>query len=329
MLIRFTPQLSLAEISRITARCEAVGVQYKLIQEMGTSYLAIESPDQAKIDELYFQLKHLPVVEAIIKTGEPKDPLLEMEPIVFRCATKRIGKGASPVLIAGSPYLESRNQAVTLASELAAIGVHLYKAGPYRPSELLPPKELYSHTGGIVKEIISQSGIPSTGMIETPAPRNAISLLQASALHIPGKFLFDSNLRESVAKIGLPIFLERHPHASTQLWLDAARAIIALGNTNVALVEVGKATNGDLEIDLITCAKLTESCPLPLIIYPSLASRSPEQVKKIARAALALGASGVMIDVHLNPLEGLLTDGYCLSLEQFRDLYQSLRPLLI
>lgn len=329
MLVRFTSQVSIADIERLTKRCETVGVQFKLIQEMGTSYLAIESADRAKIDELYYQLRQLPIVEALVRTGTVDDPLAALEPVKFKCGSKRVGKDSSPTLFAGSPYLESQEQAVELAGELAAIGVSVYKAGPYRVTETLSPKALYERTAGIVRDISSNAGIPSTGMIEVLGPKTALALLQACALHVPGRFLFESNLRDQLASLNLPVLLERHPQASTELWLESAGTIAAAGNPNVALVETGVQGRSGVEIDLVNLARLVETCPLPVIVYSSRAACSAEEVRRISRGALGSGVAGIMIDVHPNPLEGLLTEGYCLSLEEFRDLFQSLRPLLV
>jgi 3-deoxy-7-phosphoheptulonate synthase len=329
MLVRFTPQVSLADIGRLTQRCEAVGVQYKLIQEMGTSYLAIESNDRSKIDELYYQFRQLPIVEALVRTGQKADPLRDLEPVKFKCGSKRIGKDTSPTVFAGSPYLENQSQAVSLASELATIGVHVYKAGPYRKTETLSVKALYERTGSIVKDITAQGGIPSTGTIEAMGPRTALAQLQACALHVPGEFLFETNLREQLAHLDLPVLLERHPQASTELWLEAARTIVSNGNPNVALVEAGRIDDGGIEIDLVNLARLVESCPLPVIVYASRAARSAEEVRRISRGALGAGVGGIMIDVHPNPLEALLTDGFCMSVQEFEVMFQSIRPLLV
>jgi 3-deoxy-7-phosphoheptulonate synthase len=288
----------------------------------------VESAEQAKIDELYHQFKQMPIVSALVRTEKSQNPLQELEPVKFKAGNRWVGRGSRPVLIAGSPYLESQKQAVALAGDLARIGVNIYKAGPYRPTETLPPKALYDRTGSIIGDISKRSGIPSTGMVEVLGPRTALSALDAFALHVPGRFLFDANLQSQVARIGLPVLLERHSEASTSLWLEAAGAIVAQGNSNVALVEPGRRLADQRTIDLVECARLVDTCPLPLIVYPSLAARSAEEVRRIARGALAAGASGIMIDVHPDPAEGLLTEGFCLSLKVFEEMFQSLRPLL-
>ncbi len=328
MLVRFTPEVSLDHIGRLTERLEELGVRYKFIQETGTSYLVLESADRSKIDELYHQLRHMPIVDSLIRRGKEDDPLRELEPVQFMVGSRRIGRGARPVVVAGSPFLESRKQAVELAKELAAIGVNIYKAGPYRPTGTLAPKALYERTGSIVKGIAKHAGIPSTGMVEALGPKVALSALEASILHVPGAFMFETALREQLAGMGLPVFLERHPEASTSLWLEAAGAIVAAGNTDVALVETGQMVEGKRRIDLVVLAELCGTCPLPVMVYASRAAGSTEEVQRIARASIACGAAGVLIDVHPNPAEGLLMEGFCVTADDFGGLFKSLRMLL-
>ncbi|HDS30863.1 MAG TPA: hypothetical protein ENN67_07475 [Firmicutes bacterium] len=327
MLIRFKSIVSIEEIGRLTERCEELGVKFKFIQETGTSYLVIESAEVSKIDELYHQLKHKPFIDVIIRKEMEDDPLDELMPVQFMAGQRRIGHGARPVIIAGSPFLENRKQAVELATELAGLGVNIYKAGPYRPTETLATKELYERSGSIVKEIVRRAGIPSTGMIETLGTKVALTALDADILHVPGEFMFESVLRDQLSKLGKPVFLERHPEASVLLWLEAARSIAVAGNPNVALVETGRISDGNREIDFVALSGLIETCQLPVIVYASRPAKSESQVRRIARASLALGAHGVIIDVHPSPSTGLLTDGYCVSLDEYSDMAKSLQAL--
>jgi 3-deoxy-7-phosphoheptulonate synthase len=257
------------------------------------------------------------------------DPLKKLSPIKIKCGNRWIGRESRPVIIAGSPYLESQKHAVSLASSLASIGVNIYKAGPYRPTDTLNPKALYERTGAIVSEITAKSGLLSTGMIEKLGPKTAISLMSPCAYHVPGRLMLDSGLLEQLAKLGEPVFLERHPDASDNIWLAAAGTIIENGNSQVALVETGKRTGESFEINLVGITRIIETCPLPLLVYPSKAAESAKQVRNISRAMLASGAAGIILDVHPNPLEGLLTDGFCLSLEEFEDIFRSLKPLTV
>lgn len=329
MLIRFTKEVSLDDVGKITERCEELGVRYKYIQELSTSYLVVESADRAKLTELFHQFRHMDFVGTISFPKDPDDPLDNLKPVKIKCGNRWIGRDSRPVIIAGSPYLESQKNAVDLANKLSSIGANIYKAGPYRPTETLSPKSLYERASAIITDVSRKSGIPSTGMIEALGPKTALSLLKSCALHVPGHFMFDVGLLDQLAKIGEPVLLERHPDASTELWLDAARMIVGEGNPSLALVEAGKNVGDKLELDLVLIAELIDTSPLPLLVYPSKVAKTADEVRRISRASLACGASGVILDVHPDPFRGLLSDGFCLSVKEFEVVYQSLKPLIV
>ena len=329
MLIRFRPNVSLNDVTFFTERCEEVGVQYKYIQELSRSYLVVESAEHSKLEELYHQFRHVPVVELLSFPQDPDNPLSNIEPVKLKAGNRWIGRGNRPVIIAGSPYLESQKQSVDLATALSITGVNIYMAGPYRPTATLAPKDVFERTGSIVDDIKRKSGLPSTGTIEVLAPKNAIMLLKPDMYYVPGEFLFDTNLKEQLAKIGTPILLERHPDATTELWLKAAGDIVAEGYREVALVETGRRDGDHLVVDIAEIASLIETCPLPVIVHASRVSKTEKELVSIARASLAAGTSGVIIDVHPDPLKGLLTEGYCLSLEKFREVWDLLKALTV
>jgi 3-deoxy-7-phosphoheptulonate synthase len=331
MLVRFTPKVSLNDVGNVTERCEVLGIQYKFIQELDTSYLVIESSDRNKLEELYHQLRHMDFVDRITLPHDPDGPLQKTKLVKIKYGNRWLATGSRPVVIAGSPFLESQKKAVSLANDLSVRGVNIFKAGPYRPTETLAPKALYERTGSIVAEVSRRSGIPSTGMIEILGPKNALEILKPCAYHVPGGFMFESGLLEQLAKIGTPVFLERHPDASTALWLESAGQIVAGGNPNVALVEGGRRLDdgGSRVIDFVSIAHMIETCPLPMLVYPSRVAESSGEVKRITRAAIAVGASGVILDVHPDPVTGLLTEGFCLSIDEYEDVYDSLKPMFL
>ncbi|MFH1675673.1 MAG: hypothetical protein ABIC40_01525 [bacterium] len=328
MLVRFTPDVTLDLIGHLTKRCETLGVQYRILRELKATYLIIESADPAKINELYHQFRHHPSVAEVILPQETDDPLTTIPIVKIKAGNRQIGKDSRPVIIAGSPYLESGKQAVELASRLAELGVNVFKAGPYRPSESLPAKMLYSRTESIAKEILQKCKIPAITMIEMLGPKAALTIEDVFAFHVPGKFMFETGLKEQLAGMKVPVFIERHPDAHSELWLDSARAIVRLGNSQVALVETGRRVDNVREIDLVGLVGLIDRISIPVLVYPSLASNSPAQLGKIAAASLAAGASGVIFDVHLDPMNGLLSDGYCLSIEEFEKILKSLGNFL-
>ncbi len=329
MLVRFTPRVSLSDVGKITERCDSLGVQYKYIQELSTSYLVVESAERTKLEELYHQFRHMEFVQSISFPRDPDNPLENLEPVKIKCGNRWIGLDSRPVIIAGSPYLESQKHSVSLASDLATIGANIYKAGPYRPTETLPPKSLYERTASIISDVSRKAGIPSTAMVEVLGPRTALELLKACALHVPDRFMFETTLQDQLAKLGQPVLLERHPEASVDLWLDAARQIVVGGNSSIALVETGRREGDRLEMDIVAITRELRKCPLPTLVYASRVAGTADEVKWIARAALAAGVAGIILDVHPDPFQGLLSDGFCLSVKQFEEVFKALKPLIV
>jgi len=329
MLIRFRKDVSLNDVTFFTERCDELGVKYKYIQELSRSYLVVESAEHSKLEELYHQFRHVPVVELLSFPQDPDDPLSKIDPVKLKAGNRWIGRGNRPVIIAGSPYLESQRHSVDLASALSIIGVNIYKGGAYRPTETLSPKDLYERTGAIIDDIKRKSGLPSSGTIEVLGPKSALSQLKPDMYYIPGEFLFDTNLKEQLAKIGTPLLLERHPDATTELWLQAAGDIVAEGFHEVALVETGRRDSDHLMVDIAEIARLVETHPLPILVHASRVAKTEDELISVARASLAAGCAGVIIDVHPDPLKGLLTSGYCLSLDQFRQAWDSLKSLTV
>ena len=330
MLVRFTRDVKLEDVGRLTERCDEIGVRYRYIQELNTSYLMVESDEPSKLDELYHQFRHMEFVAMVVKPDDTDNPLSKVTGVKFKCGNRWIAKDSRPVVIAGSPYLESQKHSVDLANRLASIGANMYKAGPYRPTETLPPKQLYDRTATIIDAVTTKAGIPSTGMIEVLGPRTALSTLKTCVYHVPGKFMFDTNLMDSMTKLMNPVLLERHPDASTELWLEAAGEIVGGGNHAVALIETGRNVRGGRrELDFVSLVKMVENCPLPVIVYPARIAETGAEVGRIAKASLAAGAAGVMFDVHPEPLAGLLTDGFCLSVEEFGKIFESIKQLLV
>ena len=119
------------------------------------------------------------------------------------------------------------------------------------------------------------------------------------------------------------------PQASTELWLDCAGTVVAGGNPNVMLVEAGRKTDGHFEIDLVGVRVSSKPARFRVIVVSVESGTIRRGSRRISRGALGAGAAGIMIDVHPNPLEGFLTDGYCLSLKEFEEIFKSLRPLLV
>ena len=136
-------------------------------------------------------------------------------------------------------------------------------------------------------------------------------------------------LLKEAGRSGMPVLLKRGLSATIDEWLNAAEYIIAEGNENVVLCERGirtfeTATRNTLDISAVPVLK--EKTHLPVIVDPSHSTGSYKYVPSMAKAAVACGADGLMIEVHNNPACALSDGPQSLNFEKFSKLTTELKP---
>ena len=136
-------------------------------------------------------------------------------------------------------------------------------------------------------------------------------------------------LLKEAGKSGLPVLLKRGLCATIDEWLNAAEYIIAEGNPNVVLCERGirtyeTATRNTLDISAVPVLK--EKTHLPVIVDPSHSTGSYKYVPSMAKAAVACGADGLMIEVHNDPANALSDGPQSLTFKRFNQLCKELHP---
>ena len=135
----------------------------------------------------------------------------------------------------------------------------------------------------------------------------------ARALRITGRHMEDGALLDAVGAVDCPVFLERASMASVEEWLAAAEVVLRRGNQHVVLIEAGVRSFAGAErrtLDVAALAALVDDCHLPILVDPSSAVSNGSSVRRLARAALAAGADGVVLngsakDVDADDLAGL------------------------
>ena len=139
-----------------------------------------------------------------------------------------------------------------------------------------------------------------------------------------------ANLEQiACGKTGLPVLLKRGLSATIDEWLNAAEYIMASGSQNVALCERGirtYETSTRNTLDLSAVCVLKERTHLPVIVDPSHATGVRSYVEPLAKAAVACGADGLMIEVHNDPAHALSDGPQSLTFEQFDSVMEHIRP---
>ena len=286
--------------------------------------------DKSRLDNRNIEIepdvdKVVPVTESYKLSNRKFHP----ESSIIEVGNTKIG-GEDLIIMSGPCAVENEAQILETAMAIKKSGAQILRGGAYKPRTspyafqgleeqgLKLMKEAKDATGlAIVCEVTSLAAIESAVKY--------VDMLQIGARNMQNFYL----LKEA-GRSGLPILLKRGLSATIEEWLNAAEYIMAEGNPNVVLCERGirtfeTATRNTLDISAVPVIK--QKSHLPIIVDPSHATGVRQYVNPLAKAALAAGADGLMIETHPNPKTALSDGPQSLTFEQFDQLCQELKPL--
>jgi len=250
---------------------------------------------------------------------------------VIRIKDVEIG-GDTLTVIAGPCAVESRDQLFRIAEVVKRTGAHILRGGAFKPRT-----SPYSFQGlgeeglEILARAREEFGLPV--ITEATSPENAYLVAQyADIIQIGARNMQNFDLLKRVGSLGKPVLLKRGMSATIEDFLLAAEYILSLGNFQVILCERGirgieKMTRNTLDLTAIPLVK--DLSHLPIVVDPSHGTGLREKVIPMARAAVACGADGVMVEVHTHPEEALSDGPQSLYPEQFRRLMNELEVVSI
>jgi 3-deoxy-7-phosphoheptulonate synthase len=329
MIINMIPGATEEQINHIVERIKECGFQPHFIQGAERTVIGVVGKNRGRRNEVE-ALRAAPGVEEVIPIAQPFTLVsreLQPERTVVEVAGVRIG-GPEIVVMAGPCSVESREQLLETARSVKAAGANMLRGGAYKPrTSPYDFQGLGVEALGILKEAHEETGLPIvtevTGVEEIEAVAECADMLQVGARNMQ-----NFPLLRRLATVPRPILLKRGPSATVKEWLLAAEYLLSGGNSNIVLCERGIRTfetETRNTMDLAAVALVRELCHLPVIVDPSHATGRRSLVPAASRAAIAIGADGLMIEVHPCP-ERALSDGpQSLDLAGFTDLMNGLR----
>jgi 3-deoxy-7-phosphoheptulonate synthase len=237
--------------------------------------------------------------------------------------------GQDAVVIAGPCSVESREQLLNTAHSVKAAGASLLRGGAYKPrTSPYDFQGLGVEALKLLREAREQTGLPVVTEVMSTADIPLISEY-ADMLQVGARNMQNYDLLRQLAKCNKPVMLKRGPSATIKEWLLAAEYLLAGGNDNVVLCERGiKTFESEMlrnTLDLAAVALARELSHLPVIADPSHGTGRRDMIAPASRAALAIGADGLMIEVHPCPERALSDGAQSLKLEEFAMLMEGLR----
>jgi 3-deoxy-7-phosphoheptulonate synthase len=320
---------------------EILGVKSHILAEGMTPYdhqgvdrvvIAVVGEVGPRKQHLMSRLGALPGVETITAISRPfKLTSREFHPedTVIRVLDAVVGDG-SLTIMAGPCSVESRDQLFETAEGVAAAGATILRGGAFKPRT-----SPYSFQGlGVealryLAEARDRTGLPVITEVMEP---NQVDIVAeyADILQIGTRNMQNYSLLTAVGRVARPVMLKRGYGATVEEWLMAAEYIVSSGNPNVILCERGIRTFETYTrntMDLAAVPLLHHLTHLPVIVDPSHATGKRWLVKPLALGGVAVGADGVMVEVHPNPEDALSDAEQQLTIEQFADMMDAMRPV--
>ncbi len=278
-------------------------------------------------------ISDLPGVKELIHVSKPYKMVsrdFHPLPTIISIGAVKVGEGKSPVIIAGPCAVESEAQILQTARAVQAAGANLLRGGAFKPRTGPYTFQGLKEEGLKLLALARQeTGLPivsevmNTEQVELVA--SYVDVLQVGARNMQN---FD--LLREVGQIRKPVLLKRGMSATIEEFLAAAEYILAEGNSQVILCERGirtyeTATRNSLDLSVVPIIR--ELSHLPIVVDPSHATGRRSLVPPMAKAALMVGAHGIMIEVHPEPEKALSDGPQSLTIPGFEKLMEDIEKI--
>jgi len=257
--------------------------------------------------------------------------LLDGTPKTVEFGNFKAGDGCRPVLIAGPCSVESREQVVETALALKDIGLDVLRGGVFKPRT--SPFEFQGlGIKGLeyLREAGDAAGVPIVTEVTDVKWLEAVAEM-ADIIQIGSRNMYHYALLSEVGKLGKPVLLKRGMSATIREWMMAAEYIAQEGNSQILLCERGirtYETHTRNTLDLAAVPIMKAETGLPVLVDPSHGTGRRELILPMSRAALACGADGLVIEVHIRPEEALCDGPQSLNPMQYAELVAGIRELM-
>ena len=330
MIVEMSKGASRQQVDHVVDRAHTLGFEVQLNLGTEKTVVAILGSDTGKTSTDVFAV--LPGVESVSRIMKPyKLASREFHPqsSIVNVNGVEIG-GKRIVIMAGPCAVESEQQIMETAKAVKKLGASIVRGGAFKPrTSPFSFQGLEKKALKMLAKVKSDLGIP---VITEVLDIQNIEIIakHADILQVGARNMQNFALLKELAKMRHPILLKRGFSATVMEWLTAADYLLAEGNQQVILCERGIRTFEDsvrFSMDISSIAVVKRFSHLPIVVDPSHAAGHFAYVPTIAKAAIAAGADGLLIEVHLNPEEALVDGLQSLNIPNFERLMAELKPL--
>ncbi len=331
MLVVMQAQATDEQVRAVCQRIESLGYRAHPIPGAQRTAIGITG-NQTEVEP--GTLEEMAGVQEVIRVSKPfklvsRDIKAENTVIGFPGCDATVG-GRSLAVMAGPCAIESREQAFAIAERVHRAGAQFFRGGAYKPRT-----SPYSFQGlgeealRIMAEIRERFGL----RIVTEAVDNeSLELVEryADVIQIGARNMQNFSLLKRAGRARKPVLLKRGMSATLEEFLMAAEYVMSEGNYNVVLCERGVRTFADHTrntLDLSLVPAVQRLSHLPIVVDPSHGTGKRNKVTPLSRAAVAVGADGLMVEVHNDPDRALSDGMQSLYPQQFDELMDQVRQI--
>jgi 3-deoxy-7-phosphoheptulonate synthase len=331
MIISMRPHATREEIDHVRERIEEFG--YKVHSIEGEERVVIGVVGIGDVTACLESLEATPGVERAMAISAPyKFVSREFKPERTAVKVNGVAIGAGEfVVIAGPCSVESEKQIMETAEGVAAAGAHMLRGGAFKPRT-----SPYDFQGLELEGLkLLRKAKEATGLAiltEVMSDRDVDLVAEyADCMQVGARNMQNFALLKSLGACGRPVLLKRGMSSTIKELLMSAEYIVAHGNSNVVLCERGIRTFETYTrntCDIAAVPALNELTHLPVILDPSHATGKRSLVAALCRAAVAIGADGLVVEVHPCPEKAFSDGAQSLKLADFAQLMRDLQPYL-
>lgn len=330
MIIEMKTGAAKQELDDVLQRVQSLGLDYQLNLGTDKTVVAVLGGNTGQLSTDIFAV--FPGVESVTRIMKPyKLASREFKPNDSIVSVGGIEVGGKRIVVMAGPCaVENEAQLMEAARVVKDSGASILRGGAFKPRTSPFSFQGLQKAGlELLAKAREQYGIPV--ITEVVDPHDAALVAQyGDILQVGSRNMQNFALLTSVGKSQSPVVLKRGFACSVTEWLTAADYLLAEGNDRVILCERGIRTFEDstrFSLDISSLPVIKNASHLPLIVDPSHAAGHYSLVPAMAKAAVAAGADGLLIEVHPNPKEALVDGLQSLTPSGFARLMEELRPV--
>ncbi len=330
MIVEMKRGASQQEVDGVVERAHSFGFDVQL--NLGTEkvVVAVLGSDTGKVHTDVFAV--LPGVQSVTRVMKPyKLASREFHPRPSKVNVSGVEIGGQRIVVMAGPCaVENESQLIQTAVAVQECGGLILRGGAFKPrTSPFSFQGLGKDALEMLSKVNNEFGLP---IITEIVDVHDIELMveYADIIQVGARNMQNFSLLKELSKLKHPVLLKRGLSATVTEWLTAADYLMAGGNRRVILCERGIRTYEDsvrFSMDISSIAVVKHVSHLPVIVDPSHAAGNALYVPSIAKAAIAAGADGLLIEVHPDPAKALVDGLQSLNISAFKKLMAELKPI--